>query len=312
MTIPGSTPGKAGSDPLVSIVTPAYNQGPFLREAIESVLAQTYPAVEYLVIDDGSTDNTREVLGAYSGRIRWESQPNRGQAATLNRGWSMARGDLLGYLSADDALLPDAVEAAVRTLMGDHRLVAVYPDFYLIDQRSRVIKEVRRPDFHYRDLVVRGICHPGPGALFRRDAYLRAGPWDETLRQAPDYEFWLRLGLLGSFGHIPRLLAKFRIHGGSQSRGPTPAARSDEIIQIITKFYAQQKDLPAEIRRGKEEALSTAHLLAARSHVGARRYGAAMQRVWRAAALHPRHVLALGTYRHLLGGLTERWRYQLQ
>ncbi|MDQ7843998.1 MAG: glycosyltransferase family 2 protein [Armatimonadota bacterium] len=311
MTIPIGAAGNGGSNPLVSLVTPAYNQGPFLREAVESVLAQTYPAVEYIVIDDGSTDNTREILSAYGGRVRWESQPNRGQAATLNRGWSMARGDLLGYLSADDVLLPDAVEAGVRMLMGDPRLVAVYPDFYLIDRRSRLIKEVRRPDFDYRDLVLRGVCHPGPGALFRRTAYLRAGPWDETLRQAPDYEFWLRLGLLGGFGHIPRPLAKFRIHGGSQSRGPAPPARSDEIIRIIAEFYAQRSDLPAEILRGKRQALSTAYLLAARSHFGARRYTTAMQRVWRAAALYPRHLLSPGTYRLLLGGLTERWRYQL-
>lgn len=310
MTILRDSPGgSTGPNPIVSIVTPTYNQRSFLREAIESVLAQTYPAVEYIVLDDGSTDNTREVLSAYGARIRWETQPNRGQAAALNRGWAMARGDILGYLSADDTLLPEAIEVGVRTLTGDRQLVAVYPDFYLIDQRSRVLKEVRAPNFDYRDLVVRGLCHPGPGALFRRDAYIRAGPWDETLRQAPDYEFWLRLGRLGMFGHVSHPLAGFRIHGGSQSRVAAPPARSDEIIRIISAFYARYDDLPAEILHGRAEALSTAHLLAAKSHLVARRYTTAVQRAWRAVTLHPRQLLDVETYRHLISGLTERWRY---
>src|SRR5207247_391526 len=94
--------------PLVSIVTPAYNQAEYLAETIESVLAQDYPNLEYIVLDDGSTDHTREVLKKYDGKLRWESHKNMGQARTLNEGWRKANGVYIGYLSSDDILYPGA------------------------------------------------------------------------------------------------------------------------------------------------------------------------------------------------------------
>ena len=101
--------------PLVSIVTPTYNQAEYLAETIESVLAQDYPNIEYIVLDDGSTDSTPEVLNRYSGRVRWERHDNMGQARTLNKGWAMSRGEFIGYLSSDDLLLPDAISKLVET-----------------------------------------------------------------------------------------------------------------------------------------------------------------------------------------------------
>ena len=79
--------------PLVSIVTPTYNQAAFLAETIETVLSQDYPRIEHIVIDDGSTDNTREILSSYTGRLTWESQPNQGQTPTINKGWERSRGE---------------------------------------------------------------------------------------------------------------------------------------------------------------------------------------------------------------------------
>src|SRR5437764_14102134 len=99
--------------PLVSIVIPSYNHARYLAAAIDSVLAQDYPRVELMVIDDGSTDGSSAVLERYRGRFRWETQPNRGQAATMNRGWRMSRGEVLAYLSADDTLASDAVSKSV-------------------------------------------------------------------------------------------------------------------------------------------------------------------------------------------------------
>jgi glycosyltransferase involved in cell wall biosynthesis len=89
--------------PLVSIVVPAYNHADYLKECIESILAQDYPRVELIVLNDGSTDMTPAILLAYGDRFRWENQANMGQSATLNKGWAMASGDILAYLSADDA-----------------------------------------------------------------------------------------------------------------------------------------------------------------------------------------------------------------
>ena len=154
--------------PLMTIVTPAYNQADYLSETIDSVLAQDYPNIEYIVIDDGSTDCTSEILKQYDGRIRWESQDNMGQAATLNKGWAMGSGEIIGYLSSDDLLKSDAVSALVRCLLERPEVVLVYPDFELIDAMGKHIRNVSTPDYSYFDLAVNLVCHPGPGALFWR------------------------------------------------------------------------------------------------------------------------------------------------
>src|SRR5712675_288459 len=102
--------------PLVSIVTPTFNQADFLRDTLDSVLAQDYPNIEYLVIDDGSTDATPAILGEYTGRVEWESQANMGQTPTINKGWERSNGDIITWLNSDDTFLPGAVSKAVSYL----------------------------------------------------------------------------------------------------------------------------------------------------------------------------------------------------
>src|SRR5437762_6047257 len=97
---PGTVSAR-GTLPLVSIVVPSYNHGRYLREAVDSIVAQDYPRIELIVIDDGSTDDSPEILRSYGNRFHWERQPNQGQVATLNRGWLMSKGEILAYLSAD-------------------------------------------------------------------------------------------------------------------------------------------------------------------------------------------------------------------
>src|ERR1035438_3997655 len=135
--------------PLVSIVIPAYNYSGYLREAIESVLAQTYRNIELIVIDDGSTDDTRRVLEGYGDRFYWESQENMGQSRTLNKGWGMAKGEILAYLSADDALMPHAVAKSVECLQQNPDAVLSYCNTNFIDLRSRVIRGVTAPEYSY-------------------------------------------------------------------------------------------------------------------------------------------------------------------
>src|SRR5216683_2474775 len=115
--------------PLVSLVTPAYNQAQYLEQTIESVLSQDFHSFEYVVLDDGSTDATRDVLGRYTGRLRWETHANMGQARTLNKGWHMSSGDIVGYLSADDILYPGALTALVQALEERSCAVMVYPNY---------------------------------------------------------------------------------------------------------------------------------------------------------------------------------------
>jgi len=169
------------SRPKVSLVIPAYNHSGFLPEAIESVLAQDYPHIELIVLDDGSTDSTRDVLMQYGGRFLWESHANMGQAATLNKGWRISNGELLGYLSADDHLRPDAVSTTVATLCAHPEAVVAYCDFELVDPRGKLIRQVRAAEFSLEDMLTKFACPPA--SIARRSA--RGAPGDTDIRMMP-------------------------------------------------------------------------------------------------------------------------------
>lgn len=302
--------GRVMSPPLVSIVIPAYNHAGYLAEAIQSVIAQTYPAVELIVIDDGSTDATAAVLRNFDGAFYWETQANAGQARTLEKGWSLAKGEILGYLSADDALAPEAVAEAVAALSAAPDVAVVYPDFTLIDPKSRPVRKVTAPEYAYRDMFVDVVCAPGPGAFFRRSAYLLAGPWRSTLRQMPDYDFWLRMGLFGRFSRLPRQLAFFRVHEGSQTFAQTTPERAEEPVKIIREML--QHPLLAEgIRAQGYLALAHAHLISCQLHARAGRLSHALASLRAALGQSPRTVLSGRALRMLANALFNRLGYRL-
>lgn len=305
---PGGTPPPAPTRPLVSLVVPAYNAEAYLRQAIDSVLAQDYEPLELIVLDDGSTDGTREILAGYGERVRWDSHPNMGQGATLNKGWAMSSGELLGYLSADDILLPAAVSTAVHALQADPGLVLVYPDFELLDSSGRPVRRVQVLDYDYRAMVLDWVCIPGPGALFRRAAALTAGPWDPSLRLSPDYDFWLRLGLLGRGRRLPQVLAGFRIHEDSQTFRPVPSETSDEYTRV-TESYFSRPGVPPELEAARRQALSSAYLYAARSHLRSRRYRTGLARAARAVRLHVPNARPQKT-KLLVHGLVHQTRHR--
>lgn len=296
--------------PLVSIVIPSYNHGKYLKAAIDSVLAQDYPHLELIVIDDGSTDNSRDILAEYAGRFWWKLQPNQGQVATLNKGWSMSHGDVLGYLSADDLLLPGAVSAAVHCLEQNPDAVLTYCDFYLIDPYSKQIRRVTTPEFDYREMVTKIVCPPGPGALFRRSAFEKTGQWNADFSQLLDFEYWLRLGLQGRFARIPKILAAYRVHAGSQTFAATDQIRPDEPINVIMRYF-ERNDIPADLRACRQQALSSAHLLSAQQCFRIGRYRKAFSGIYQALALYPKNVISLRAARMLANAIFNRFGHKL-
>lgn len=272
--------------PLLSLVTPAHNQGQYLGETIESVLAQDFPAIDYVVVDDGSTDSTPAVLERYTGRVRWERQANLGQVRTLNAAWSRARGKYLAYLSSDDILYPGALRTLVGVLEADPGAVCVYPDADLIDDRSRVIKRgVCRP-FDLAQLVVEQECYIGPGAVFRRSAFAAVGGWRPELRLAPDREFWMRLASQGAIRFHRETLAGYRMHPGAISFRDVSEETSREYIRVLDRYFGSP-GVPAEILARRDEAYGNATLILARNRfrAGDLRRGAALYR--EACGLHP-------------------------
>lgn len=297
-------------EPLVSIVVPVYNQGQYLDEALQSLLAQTYRNIEIIVLDDGSTDTTAEVLKKYAGRLYWESQPNMGQSRTLNKGWQMAKGEFLSYLSGDDSLLPDAIATSVNILKKTPKAVLTYCDFNLIDPESRFIRRVTAPDFDFRRMITDVVCSPGPGALFRRSGFERAGLWDPQYRQMPDYDYWLRLGLEGDFVRIPRVLANFRVHELSQSFSRTSQERAEEPIRIIKGFF-DQSHLPAHLLSLRAKATSRAYLVSAQLHIRSGRFRVGLLNIGRALCLSPASIARSGAARMMANAFFNRIGHRL-
>lgn len=204
--------------PLVSIVTPSYNQVQFLEETICSVLEQDYPRIEYWIVDGGSTDGSLEIIRRYAPHLAgWVSEPDRGQTEAINKGFAMAGGEILAWLNSDDTYLPGAVSEAVEYLESHPEIGMVYGDAHLIDERGQVIGEfpARQTDYHR---LRRGYVHiPQQTAFFRADLWRRVGPLDPSFYFAMDYDLWVRLSQVAPLKYHPRPWANFRLHGEAKS-----------------------------------------------------------------------------------------------
>ena len=252
------------SQPLVSIVVPAYERAGFVETAIMSLVEQDYPALEILAIDDGSLDETSAILARIaersdSERFRWWQQENAGQAATINRGFGQARGELLGYLSSDDYLLPGAISRLVDALAANPEADVAYSDQLIVDDSDHVTDTIELTEHTFDKALRLGLCLIGVGALTRRRLYDRIGGWDPHYHFYPDYEWWLRAGEVG-FVRVPEPGGAWRMHGGSISTGnfevENVRERLRERFLILDAVYARG-DLPASVRTTEQEAYST-------------------------------------------------------
>ena len=221
--------------PLVSIVTPSFNQARFLRRTIESVLAQDHPRIEYIVRDGGSTDGSRDILASYGDRLRWVSEPDGGQSAAINRGFETASGEIRGYLNSDDVLVPGALSAVVAHFAGAASCDLVYGDGEYIDADDRVIGCCPTGAHSLARLAEENfICQPA--AFWRATLAREVGPFNEALHYAMDYEYWLRIARAGGrMEHLPRTLAATRLHAEAK----TVAERNQALREIFAVCDAQ-------------------------------------------------------------------------
>lgn len=245
------------SRPLVSIIVPTYNRAGFVETAIESLLGQDYEPLEVIVLDDGSADETPAVLERIAGRtdparFRWSRHDNVGQAATINRGLAEARGELLGYLSSDDYLLPGALTKLVAAIEQEPEAGVVYPWFHAIDFADRVVDTAEVLQHTFVDALRWAVCSPGVGALVRREVYERVGGWNESYRYVPDFEWWLRMRDV-RFLRVQEPLGAWRAHDGSITTGGLGIAYFRERLRLLDELFARD-DLPEQVRAVEAEA----------------------------------------------------------
>ena len=209
---------KSLEQPLVSIITPSYNQANFLEETIRSVLDQGYPNLEYIIVDGGSTDGSLEIIQKYADRLAWwVSEPDQGQTDAINKGFSQAKGEILAWLNSDDTYLPAAVAEAVGYLQAHPEIGTVYGDANLIDDEGNVIGKFPAKQTDNRRLM-RGYVHvPQQATFFRAELWRKVGPLDPTFFFAMDYDLWVRLSQHAPLKYYSRLWANFRLHGGAKS-----------------------------------------------------------------------------------------------
>jgi glycosyltransferase involved in cell wall biosynthesis len=196
---------------LVSVVTPSLNQGRYLREAIESIRAQSYTPIEHIVVDGGSDDDTLDILGEYKD-TRWVSEPDRGQSHALNKGFALAQGEIFGWLNADDAYLPEAVEQGVAALRGGD-VALVYADVRRVNDDGVNPRWIRsRGEWDLWTEVNDGNGIFSPSVFFTRAAFEAAGGLDESLHLTMDYDLWLRIGKRFGARHVDAVWSVQRIH----------------------------------------------------------------------------------------------------
>jgi len=212
--------------PKVSVVIPSYQAGRFIREAVDSVLHQSYKDYEIIIVDDGSTDNTKEVLASYGDRIKVLNQNNMGVSAARNKGIMSSRGEYIAFLDADDLWLPDKLERQVTLLEEHPEIGLVFSDMWVVGETDVPARDrpflgksafqIGKPSKGkvFKHLFLNDFI-PMPTAMVRRRCFEKVGLFDSAYDSCEDYDLWLRLSQHFSIDYVDKPLAIYRMHGGS-------------------------------------------------------------------------------------------------
>jgi glycosyltransferase involved in cell wall biosynthesis len=219
--------------PMVSIITPSYNQGRFIEETIRSVLLQGYPNLEYIIIDGGSSDNTVEVLKKYEPWLKyWVSEPDKGQSHAINKGFKKAEGDLLGWLNSDDYFFPFGLHTLVSLRKSHPSAVAWVGACRDVDINGQRLRR-RSPWIGGKKAFAnwsREAWIPQPSCLFDADTFHQISGLDENLHYVMDVDLWMRLAERGKFAAVDKIVSCARMYAGIKTRKNIPMQQAEHIF----------------------------------------------------------------------------------
>ena len=260
--------------PRISVVIPSYNHAPYIHEAIDSVLGQTRPPDEVIVVDDGSTDESVELLHEYGDRIRLEVQENRGTYATLNRAFAMATGDWIAIQNSDDVWRQEKLEHHLSLAESQPEIGFLHTGFEVIDSDGRPVvpKPSSVPDWHGPPIadMLPTLIHEMPviisSAMVSRSAWERHGPFDPRFLGAGDWDFCLRLSQEFPFGFVDQPLTLHRKHAANattdSARIPPTWVEHDMRILRSETMPTAARTLFEKARRDELDPTAAAHSLA--------------------------------------------------
>ena len=276
--------------PLVSVIIPNYNYGRFLAETIDSVLLQTYPNIEIIVVDDGSTDNSEDVLRSYGEKIKWFKQANKGVAEARNRAVAESAGEMLAFLDSDDVWLPEKIEKQIEIFQSDASVGLVHCGYVDFDNEGKLLEEhldgiageVTEEMIRYRRAVVLG---GGSAAIIRREVFSAVGGFDQTVAPAEDWEFYFQTARRYKIGFVPEVLMKYRQHGGNNHLNIKRMERA--ILGAYNKVFSEDD---FEFKDIKNACYGRIHTVLAGSYFQAGDYPNFIRQTFKALWLAPENI----------------------
>ncbi len=275
--------------PLVSVVTPSYNQAAFIEQTLRSVLEQDYPAIEYLVADGGSTDGSVEIIRRYAKRLTWwVSEKDHGQAEAINKGFAHATGKYIAWVNSDDYYLPGAIQTAVNVLEANPDLGMVFGDVQVVDKDGRILNNLHYGNWGLNELMTFHIIGQ-PSVFIRREVLEKAGYLDLTYHFMLDHQLWLRIGLLAGMKYIPHMMAGAHYHEGCKN-----LQQAAEFGKEAYRIAAWMKNAP-EFKERME--LLAPYVLAGAERINAfylldaKEYSRSFRSYWRGLLLAPTLIL---------------------